>query len=276
MGNFNIASKVLDRKSDIVKDALNKIKAKDMDSRLERLAEAKERLWTENVPVIRTDDRSLVGILGDGRFKNYLETGHTNGGEGNGSGIHRRLTESANFGKYTNDSDRPIYGYMEHPYTKNPSVAEKEGRLGSDLTMYGNVKFYPKRDFTRKTSTFTLGDSEFDGNYPLRWDAEDWQAFARKSEADNPKSKMYIYPNDRTAIRLNSAADKDWFDNNAWAELQFHDGVSLDDIASVTIPENIRSKIRNQAIEAANRYGFRLDEEDLNEIVKRCLANCLE
>lgn len=270
------AMEVAGRRSNIVKKALSDKDPKELDYVLKAIQNSEDNLWNSNVPTIRTDSRGLKGILKDGRFKNYLETGHTNGGTGSGTGKHRRDIENANFGNYLSDSERPIYGYMERPYEPEPSVEEIEAKLGSDLVRYGDVKFHPKRDFTRNTSTYTIGDSEFDGGYPLRWGKGDMQSMARRSDVENPKSKMWVHGRAFASDAMDKASSRYADESGRFVELQYHNGVDLSDIESLDIPENMEQEIRDAAIESANKYGFRLNETDLDEIVKRCLANCID
>lgn len=276
---FQRLGKVADRRSELVGNAL-KSQGVNLDETLPKFKQARESLWNGAIPVIRTDAEGMQGIFNTGRFKNYLETGKTNGGTGFAdAGTGRRYVEDKLYGSFDDDSQRPIYGYMESHYSNptNPNPEEIRTRTKGSFSDYGNVKFYPKRDFTRKNSTYTLGDSQFGQVYPGRWDYDDWQAIgARFIGSDG--GKMRVTPPGTFGWkldRLERAKDPRHLDSSG-AELQYPGGITMNDIESVSIPEGLDESIKQAAIEAANKYGFRLDENDIREIVTRCLANCIE
>ena len=176
----------------------------------------------------------LRAILQSGRFKTQMET-NSSGGE---LGVeNRKIFIRESFGvdpDQTDPAEYEIYGYAS-----DGDLVQESGhdsRTGSRVSQYGQVVVKLKKDRMRDRTTMLLGDSL------------DSFASARLGWADKPDLQMVRNRDCAIAAayrhqyaQQNGADDplsvermlRDF--DTGYAELQFHGGVRLEDIESVTL-----------------------------------------
>lgn len=176
----------------------------------------------------------LRAILQSGRFKTQMET-NSSGGD---LGIeNRKLFIRESFGidpDQTAPAEYEIYGYASDGDLVQESG--QDSQVGSRVSQYGQVVVKLKKDRMRDRTTMLLGDSlDSFASARLGWaDKPDLQMvrnrdcaiaaaykhqYAQQNGADDPLSVERMLRDFETG----------------YAELQFHGGVRLDDIESVTL-----------------------------------------
>lgn len=170
---------------------------------------------------IRMPPEHVGSLIEDGRFKTLYET-HTSGGTTNE--WSRKETENSLF-QLSEDLPphyRPIYGYASHKPDGQPDY--------ETLDNYGDVAVYLK-EHMRQRATFTMQDS-LDATHagreanlcarPLTAPTADAWCFALYSHLD-PVDPLHY-----------SSIDKESFlDAAPYVELQYHRGVTINDIAEM-------------------------------------------
>lgn len=176
----------------------------------------------------------LQAILNDGRFKTQLET---NSSRGDLFAQNRKDFTRISFGvdsSQMDPADFEIYGYASHGDLVRESTAES--RVGSWVSQYGQVVVKLKKDRMQDRTTMLVGDSmNTFARTRVGWvDKPDLQAVGNRYEA--------IVAAYKHQYRMQSGVD-DPVDlermlreiDASYAELQFHGGVRLEDIESVTL-----------------------------------------
>lgn len=189
----------------------------DAEKRLgKKLKEARSALKNfveRSVPQVRVHEDAFVSIFGQGRFKNQYET-RSSSGMYNPS--MRKETELGMLGIPESPppslEHRPIYGYLHPP-----------GQLfdeGDEVSLYGSIRITLK-DHVKDRATFTVGDS--------------LGAFARPAPFHDPGVESMTR---NWAARGGPVIMKKTVEETdvSYVEAQYHGGLSVDDIASVTLP----------------------------------------
>lgn len=205
-------------------------------------------LLEENEFATRTSMEGLEKILEEGRIKSQFETDKSSTVIGKD---FRAEVEETLYG-YPRNLDpklRPIYGYLTN--TKNGfEFSRYNGAL-----RYGNVSIILKKKGLSNRTTFTLGDSldgtRYDYKVPTLYDQPSMQALsASRSLCDRYGT-------------YTGKVGKDLYDvtnNVSYLELQFHGGVSVNNIEKVYI---------HTYVDAWNgRQYFNIDTKQINKLEK--------
>lgn len=205
-------------------------------------------LLEENEFATRTSMEGLERILEEGRIKSQFETDKSSTVIGKD---FRAEVEETLYG-YPRNLDpklRPIYGYLTN--TKNGfEFSRYNGAL-----RYGNVSIILKKKGLSNRTTFTLGDSldgtRYDYKVPTLYDQPSMQALsASRSLCDRYGT-------------YTGKVGKDLYDvtnNVSYLELQFHGGVSVNNIEKVYI---------HTYVDAWNgRQYFNIDTKQINKLEK--------
>ena len=183
---------------------------------------------------IRARDDKAPLILNDGRFKTQFET-HRSGGTFDPD--YRRRASRTMF-SYTDDladNEFEIYGCLDDP---------------TDATGYGDIRFVLKKDNVFDRTTVTIGDSLYHGEL----------GEMKPSLVSDPKVISYRtnYKNN-TIQYLEKYADQikadGEFSYGSYVELQYHGGVTLDDIDYIIIPDT--SLHKRDIISSADKFGVK-------------------
>lgn len=206
------------------------------------------KLLDENEFATRTSMEGLEKILEEGRIKSQFETDKSSTVIGK---EFRAEVEETLYG-YPRDLDpklRPIYGYLTN--SKNGfEFSRYNGAL-----RYGNVSIILKKKGLSNRTTFTLGDSldgtRYDYKVPTLYDQPNMQALsASRSLCD----KYGTYT---------GKVGKDLYEvtnNVSYLELQFHGGVSINNIEKVYI---------HTYVDAWNgRQYFNIDTKQISKLEK--------
>lgn len=206
------------------------------------------KLLDENEFATRTSMEGLEKILEEGRIKSQFETDKSSTVIGK---EFRAEVEETLYG-YPRDLDpklRPIYGYLTN--SKNGfEFSRYNGAL-----RYGNVSIILKKKGLSNRTTFTLGDSldgtRYDYKVPTLYDQPSMQALsASRSLCD----KYGTYT---------GKVGKDLYEvtnNVSYLELQFHGGVSINNIEKVYI---------HTYVDAWNgRQYFNIDTKQISKLEK--------
>ena len=193
---------------------------------------------------IRTSSGDVVKILEDGRFKSQIETGASHGY------LDTRRRKIATQQLFAGsepldvaDSNYEIYGYLgDAPRAK----------------MYGNTRIVLKKDNIIDRTTLTVGDSlELleTGADPMATLATEPQIMSYgkvfSDSVPNAPDRLKDVQRDFASI-----ADKGYLSDGNYVELQFHGGLSAEDIEYI---EMSKSDANAQAVEkAANDRGVKI------------------
>ena len=193
----------------------------------EAVAEEYSRVIENSDPAIRVSPGVLGQILDDGRFKNQHETGSSSGW------LDEELRENfesdyMGVDPDTPDSERPIYGYLtdgDSDYYDDPD----------DVDGYGNAAVQLS-DSAKERATVTHGDS-LSANQG--WVKGDRDMNFTSSPATDPDEKSMGF--DQLPMGADGDTHLEMLENadNAtdipmYNEMQYHGGVSADEIESVT------------------------------------------
>lgn len=206
------------------------------------------KLLDENEFATRTSMEGLEKILEEGRIKSQFETDKSSTVIGK---EFRAEVEETLYG-YPRDLDprlRPIYGYLTN--SKNGfEFSRYNGAL-----KYGNVSIILKKKGLSNRTTFTLGDSldgtRYDYKVPTLYDQPSMQALsASRSLCDRYGT-------------YTGKVGKDLYEvtnNVSYLELQFHGGVSINNIEKVYI---------HTYVDAWNgRQYFNIDAKQISKLEK--------
>lgn len=183
----------------------------------EDLGRRAKEAFAERQVAVSMGEQSLTALLTDGRFKNQLEVGRS---DGLYQPAERQFRERQWFGipVDADPASRPIYGYLTTTGSDSPSSA---------TAIYGPIRVVLKDD-VRSRTTAMVGDSMEHSaqGAPRPVDNPDWAAFTPTSDdhAGEPIGK------------LDRAYDGAAFNRKSYMEAQVHGGVSTDDIAEVVLP----------------------------------------
>lgn len=181
------------------------------------------RLMKDLRPWLRIRSDRLEQVLQDGRFKNRFET-NTSGGTLN---IQARIrTEAAHFGLPENAAatERPIYGFL------HLGGRRATGPEALSSTQYGEVAVRLKPEVMART-TFTGGDSMDETLAGFSPTLAAMPANSPKWEAMSSELRDLLkYPSAPTLLRNVDA-------RVGFLEAQYHDGLTLSDIAEVIFDE---------------------------------------
>lgn len=176
----------------------------------------------------------LRSILQSGRFKTQMET-NSSGGE---LGVeNRKLFIRESFGidpDQTDPAEYEIYGYASDGDLAWES--RRDSQVGSRVSQYGQVVVKLKKDRMRDRTTMLLGDSlDSFATARLGWaDKPDLQMVRNRDCAITAAYRhQYAQQNgDEDPLSVERML-RDF--ETSYAELQFHGGVRLEDIESVTL-----------------------------------------
>lgn len=192
----------------------------------EALENASYQIRVPNCEVLRE-------ILDAGRFKTQIETGTSRGGA---TVLNRKIYSARAFGiDHTLEPEKyEVYGYASHGDLIRESSAGS--RIGSGVGQYGQVVIKLKKDRMRDRTTMLIGSSLRDEKRarPNWVDKPDLQAVKNRQEAIVAAYKHHY----RTQSGVDDPVDLERALaelNEDYAELQFHDGIQLEDIESVTL-----------------------------------------
>ncbi len=181
---------------------------------VEKKKKALREFVSSSSAMIRLPIKSLIAVMGDGRFKNQFESG-TSGGDYDIE--ERKAEEMKMFGIPHSppppNSHRPIYGYF-HP--DGNTVDE-----GSDIEWYGEIRCRFK-EHVKNRSTLTIGDSLYGNTRPSTFHDPGLESYRSGIDATLESSML------DTEIKVDD-------DNRiGYVEAQYHGGLLVDDIAEVT------------------------------------------
>lgn len=246
--DLNPSQELVNKTDRYNKSYLERNNVEDIEEFEKSIKQELNNLLEENEFATRTSMEGLEKILEEGRIKSQFETYKSSTVVGK---EFRAEVEETLFG-YPRNLDpklRPIYGYLTN--TKNGFEFSKyNGAL-----RYGNVSIILKKKGLSNRTTFTLGDSldgtRFDYKVPTLYDQPSMRALsASRSLCD--KHGAYT-----------GKVGKDLYDvtnNISYVELQFHGGVSVNNIEKVYI---------HTYVDAWNgRQYFNIDTEQLNKLEK--------
>ena len=170
---------------------------------------------------IRADGAGIEGILGDGRVKTQFETGTSNGLYDPLAryGVSEQLFHTE---EGTPDSDYEVYGFLD----------DARNAMG-----YGDFRIVLDKDKVYNRATFTIGDSLdniwWGGINPSlvsdphsEWDAMRW---AEPTLVDRSRQAF-----SETIDRIRDTGSN----GGTYIELQFHGGITTDDIAYIEAKDN--------------------------------------
>lgn len=210
---------------------------------------------------LRITPQGLLSALKDGRFKTQFETG-SSGGSLNLRG--RAEVEEQLFGlpKDLPAQQRPVYGYVmgdDQTGTRAGPTWERRDappryELGTDrLSSYGRVQVVLK-DSVRARTTAMFGDSLEDTTaaLPTPVDSPDWRSFSMFVPQDDEEARHPL-------AGLRRDVESDAFRAEAYAEAQIHDGVSVEDIERVVLPEQPDRALRAALHKARITWEVRRD-----------------
>ena len=175
----------------------------------------------------KTDSQSVLNILKDGRFKSQIETGASHGVLDIDK---RKKTTSRLFTMYEetgfSEDAYEIYGYLDN---------------APRASMYGDCKLVLKKQNLMQRTTFTTGDSLeliACGSDPFaslasRPSFSSWgQSVFSESVPNAPETLDWIRK------EFSSIAETGHLRSGNYVELQFHGGVSVEDIDYISLSRN--------------------------------------
>lgn len=239
-----------------IKDVFDEAgRSAEFDDFVNRYKMADKRMSTAPIG-IQTDNKSVLGILNDGKFKNSFELGKSNGS----SNLMRRGSVEDNMFGYKRipDAERPVYGWRAN----DSKICAK---------IYGDNTFYPKKD-VNKRSSYSTNDS-FHIESASRPGMEDYQGIVKRNFFE-----PYARTPDEKIKALNDKV-KGMTDRNpgyslaGYFESQIHGGLSLDDIDKLEFYPKNKEELE-QAKDAAAKYGFQLKVMDTKDGRMKCVVNC--
>nr|CAI9751134.1 minor head protein [Caudoviricetes sp.] len=246
--DLNPSQELVNKTDQYNKSYLERNNVENIEEFEKNIKQELNNLLEENEFATRTSMEGLEKILEEGRIKSQFETDKSSTVIGKD---FRAEVEETLYG-YPRNLDpklRPIYGYLTN--TKNGFEFSRY----NGAVKYGNVSIILKKKGLSNRTTFTLGDS-LDGtryNYkvPTLYDQPSMQALsASRSLCDRYGT-------------YTGKVGKDLYDvtnNVSYLELQFHGGVSIDNIEKVYI---------HTYVDAWNgRQYFNIDTKQINKLEK--------
>lgn len=201
-------------------DYADTTRADQLSESLEGLRQRLIREGTFDEPMITFPYHVVDSILSDGRFRNGVELGASNGHEG-----LREVFEDNLMGADSGEQQRPIFGSF------------RRGAKDDAANLFGEFRaiLAPHK---AQEATFTIGDSFMSHSIPYRVD---------RVHSLGDEEMLALLPGharQRLAFNPGSGAAS-VVDDESYIEAQFHNGVSVDDIDHVEIDA--------EAFEASNR-----------------------
>ena len=173
----------------------------------------------------RTDSKGIIGILESGRMKSQIETG-TSKGELNPDLRRRMTSELFNDGESLDvpDDQREIYGYLDD---------------APGAEFYGNCRLVFKKDHLMGRTTLTMGDSleqHLRGAYqlPTLASAPGFASYDIDTFDGGWSVKSKLEEIKRDFDRV----EEKGYPTSRYVELQFHGGVTTDDIDYIEMPKS--------------------------------------
>lgn len=207
-----------------------------LDKSVETIMKHIESKSAYNIRIPNTD--ILSKILQGGRFKSQMETG-TSCAELDAE--QRKDFAQQNLGANVaamSPSDYEIYGYMSSS-DKLKEFSYNGGKNSCGTAQYGNLIVTLKKDRMKDRTTFSLGDS-----LSLRFRLAPTKLTAPNSDALNVLDTFYPEQVVKMAEKIDSGADV-YVEADIikklellYLELQYHGGVTIDDIESITMVTN--------------------------------------
>lgn len=201
-------------------------------------------------------------ILDSGRFKTQMET-NSSGGVLNSKVRKDFSKDSFGVDPETLPADQyEIYGYASHGDLVKESKADSE--VGKGVSQYGQVVVTLKKDSMRNRTTMMIGDS-LDARQSARvnWvDRPDLQAVSSKARISLIDGAYEHHQ--RKAADPNHEVDLEDLLQDAhvgYAELQYHGGIRVEDIESVTLIADYNAE-----------EGVEVEQEMPQELVDRLKA----
>ena len=246
--DLNPSQELVNKTDRYNKSYLERNNVEDIEEFEKSIKQELSNLLEENEFATRTSMEGLEKILEEGRIKSQFETYKSSTVVGRD---FRAEAEKTLFG-YPENLDpklRPIYGYLTN--TKNGfEFSRYNGAL-----RYGNVSIILKKKGLSNRTTFTLGDSldgtRYDYKVPTLYDQPSMRALSA-SRSLSDKYGAYT-----------GKVGKDLYDvtnNISYVELQFHGGVSVNNIEKVYI---------HTYVDAWNgRQYFNIDTKQIDKLEK--------
>ena len=246
--DLNPSQELVNKTDQYNKSYLERNNVEDIEEFEKSIKQELSNLLEENEFATRTSMEGLEKILEEGRIKSQFETYKSSTVVGRD---FRAEAEKTLFG-YPENLDpklRPIYGYLTN--TKNGfEFSRYNGAL-----RYGNVSIILKKKGLSNRTTFTLGDSldgtRYDYKVPTLYDQPSMRALSA-SRSLSDKYGAYT-----------GKVGKDLYDvtnSISYVELQFHGGVSVNNIEKVYI---------HTYVDAWNgRQYFNIDTKQIDKLEK--------
>ena len=246
--DLNPSQELVNKTDRYNKSYLERNNVEDIEEFEKSIKQELSNLLEENEFATRTSMEGLEKILEEGRIKSQFETYKSSTVVGRD---FRAEAEKTLFG-YPENLDpklRPIYGYLTN--TKNGfEFSRYNGAL-----RYGNVSIILKKKGLSNRTTFTLGDSldgtRYDYKVPTLYDQPSMRALSA-SRSLSDKYGAYT-----------GKVGKDLYDvtnSISYVELQFHGGVSVNNIEKVYI---------HTYVDAWNgRQYFNIDTKQIDKLEK--------
>ena len=203
---------------------------------------------------IRVPNCKIMGlIMQSGRFRTQVENVVSYGGT-NDSESRKQFT-SDKFGSDKNllpNTDYEVYGYLSHgDYVKECRMEDKHNMVGTGVGQYGQIIVTLKKDRMKYRTTTTDCDSldAYNSAHPiLMEDKKDSSILKQMSKMEVLQESMRYKKKKEAGEDVSDMLSFDHLletGGNSYLELQFHGGVSLEDIESVTLNANYVSDKKN-------------------------------
>ncbi|MBI3632181.1 MAG: DUF3626 domain-containing protein [Candidatus Vogelbacteria bacterium] len=193
---------------------------------LKKQLQDKVEFMVDKADFFRATSMAVISdvMINDGRWKSQFETGTSNGSLDPG---YRSEVESIMFGipndKVWNKRSRPIYGYFTDGRNGEISYTG-EIPPPSNLSNYGVINVKIKREVAMKRSTITFSDSLYKSDYMT------------PTPASRPHFTSFYGLGSEPLSEVNSSKKTNW--GSGYTEVQFHGGLTMEDVESIHISEN--------------------------------------
>ena len=205
---------------------------------------------------IRVPNCDILGkILESGRFRTQIETKKSFGGT-NAVESRKEFTQSK-FGSDKNllpDKEYEVYGYLSHgDLVKECRNGVQTNKVGNGIGQYGQIIVTLKKDRMKYRTTTTDADSldAWQSAHPVLMEDKKDSACVKTMSKGVVLEEAVKYKQRKE--RGEDVSDMLTIDNlltageNGYVELQFHGGVTLEDIESITLNTNYVSDNKNFA-----------------------------
>ncbi|MBQ9437441.1 MAG: hypothetical protein IJU50_03845 [Lachnospiraceae bacterium] len=205
---------------------------------------------------IRVLNCDILGkILESGRFRTQIETKKSFGGT-NAVESRKEFTQSK-FGSDKNllpDKEYEVYGYLSHgDLVKECQNGVQTNKVGNGIGQYGQIIVTLKKDRMKYRTTTTDADSldAWQSAHPVLMEDKKDSACVKTMSKGVVLEEAVKYKQRKE--RGEDVSDMLTIDNlltageNGYVELQFHGGVTLEDIESITLNTNYVSDNKNFA-----------------------------